>query len=89
MCGEAAKERITTAYTQVPSNPTVAAGISDGSINFLKCRRSAVTNSVGAASLVQVHFQLECLLGHLWNLESLFFVLAILPSFIFSRSHTT
>ena len=53
----------------------MAAGISDGSIET----QSATTYSIGAASLVQVRFQLECLLGRLclWSLEPLFLVLVI------------
>ena len=61
----------------------VAAGISDCSMDFLKCRQSTTTYSIGAAFLVQVHFQTGSLLVRLWSLESLFLVLVILPSFIF------
>ena len=60
---------------------SVAAGISNGSIDFLKCWQSATTYSISGTSLVQVRFQLECLLGRLlgrlWSLESLFLVLVI------------
>ena len=42
---------------------TFAAGISDGSIDFLKRRQSTTTYSVGAAFLAQVHFQPGSLCG--------------------------
>ena len=61
---------------------TVAAGISDGSIDFLKRRQSATTYSVGAAFLAQAHFQPGSLLVRLRSLDSLFFVLTILPTFL-------
>ena len=63
--------------------------LNHGSTIFLKCQQSAKTYSVGTNFLVQVHFQLGSLLGHLWSLESLFLVLAILPLFIFSCSRMT